>query len=46
MGKNYIFSTSWDRITSLVPHGIELHAFFAYKMSKTMHNMRPYIGKE
>ena len=51
-GKNYVtipMSHSWERITSFVPwvtHGIELRAFIARKMPKSMHNMWPYIGKE
>ena len=52
MGKNYVtipMSHSWERITSFatwVTHGVELRAFIAHKMSRSMHNMRPYIGKE
>ena len=52
MGKNYVtipMSHSWERITSFAPwvtHGVELHAFIARKMPRSMHNMRPYIGKE
>ena len=40
---------SWERITSFVPwvtHGLELRAFIARKMAKSMYNMRPYIGKK
>ena len=36
-------------ITSCTPwvtHGIQLRTFIARKMPKSMHNMRPYIGKE
>ena len=29
-----------------VTHGVELRAFIARKMPRSMHNMRPYIGKE
>ena len=42
-------SHSWERITSFAPwvtHGVELRAFIACKMPRSMHNMRPYIGKE
>ena len=52
MGKNYVtipMSHSWERITSFAPwvtHGVELRAFIAHKMPRSMHNMRPYIGKE
>ena len=52
MGKNYVtipMSHSWERITSFAPwvtHGVELRAFIARKMPRSMHNMRPYIGKE
>ena len=40
---------SWERITPFaawVTHGVELRAFIARKMPKSMHNTRPYIGKE
>ena len=52
MGKNYVtipMSHLWERITSFAPwvtHGVELRAFIARKMPRSMHNMRPYIGKE
>ena len=52
MGKNYVtipMSHSWERITSFAPlvtHGVELRAFIARKMPRSMHNMRPCIGKE
>ena len=49
MGKNYITILSWERIMSFAPwvtHGIELCAFIARKMPKSIHNMWPYIGKE
>ena len=52
VGKNYVtipMSHSWERIMSFAPwvtHGIELRAFIARKMPKSMHNMWPYIGKE
>ena len=42
-------SHAWERITSFAPwvtHGVELRAFIARKMPRSMHNMRPYIGKE
>ena len=42
MGKNYVTiptSHSWERIMSFVP-------FIARKMPKSMHNIRPYIGKK
>ena len=29
-----------------VTHGVELRAFIGHKMPRSMHNMRPYIGKE
>ena len=40
---------SWERITSFVPwvtHGIELCAFIARKMAKSMYNMKLYIGRK
>ena len=52
MGKNYVtipMSHSWERITSFAPwvtHGIELRAFIARKMARSMHYMWSYIGKE
>ena len=52
MGKNYVtipMSHSWERITSFAPwvaHGVELRAFIACKLPGSMHNMRPFIGKE
>ena len=45
MGKNYVtipMSHSWERIMSFAPwviHGIELRAFIARKMSRSMHNI-------
>ena len=45
MGKNYVtipMSHSWERIRSFAPwvtHGIELRAFIACKMSRSMHNI-------
>ena len=39
MGQNYVFGP-W------VTHGVEIRAFIAPKMPKSMHNMRPYIGKK
>jgi len=50
MGKNYVtipMSHSWEKITSFAPwvtHGVELRAFIARKMPRSMH--KPYIGKE
>ena len=51
MEKNYVtipMSHSWERITSFawVSHAVELRAFIARKMPKSMHNMRPYTEKE
>ena len=40
---------SWEKIMSFAPwvtHGVNLCAIIAHKMPKSMHNMRPYIGKE
>ena len=51
MGKNYVtipMYHSWERITSFAPwvtHGIELRAFIARKMLKSMHNMWSYLWK-
>ena len=52
MGKNYVtipMNHSWKELRLFAPwvtHGVELRAFIARKMPRSMHNMRPYIGKE
>ena len=51
MGKNYVtipMSYSWERIVfcTLGYSWVELSAFIARKMPRSMHNMRPDIGKE